>query len=218
MRLVVISDTHSLHEWVRVPSGDVLIHAGDITRNGTLEELEAFNDWLGSLDFRHIIVIAGNHDFCFESDNAAARETLSNAIYLQDESVSLDGVKFYGSPWQPEFFDWAFNLPRGEALKQKWEQIPGDTDVLITHGPPYGCGDQTFYGERVGCCDLAEAIKDKKPVLNLCGHIHEDYGTTWLGETFCINASFIDEQGIGNAPVVVDLLRADGGGWKAELG
>lgn len=217
MRLVVISDTHSMHEWVSVPCGDVLIHAGDITRSGSLEELEAFNHWLGTLDFGNILVIAGNHDFCFESENAIAREALSNAIYLEDESIAIDGVKFYGSPWQPEHFDWAFNLPRGEPLKRKWDLIPAETDVLITHGPPFGCGDQTIEGERVGCSGLAEFIEKNKPVLSLCGHIHEGYGACWLGDTFCINASFIDELGFGNDPVIVDLTKGHDGECSVKL-
>ena len=89
------------------------------------------------------IVIAGNHDFCFERDPRHCVRLLTNAVYLQDSAVVVRGLKFCGSPWQPWFCDWAFNLRRGQPLREKWDLIPSDTDVLITHGPPQGINDFT---------------------------------------------------------------------------
>lgn len=192
MKLIAISDTHGMHELIKLPKGDILIHAGDITRTGNLKELIEFNTWLGTLDYNHKLVIAGNHDFCIEEDVDKAREVLANAIFLHDEEVVINEVKFYGSPWQPEFFDWAFNLPRGEPLKKKWDLIPEDTDVLITHGPPLGHGDETVVGDRAGCEDLLNRIKVIKPKAHVFGHIHEGQGITLEGETRCINASSVD--------------------------
>ncbi len=158
MKLVCISDTHSLHRHIpEVPDGDVLIHAGDGLGQGTLENIEDLNDWLGMLPHRHKIVIAGNHDWAFQETPELAREALTNAVYLEDSSVEIEGIRFWGSPWTPTFMDWAFMLERGQQLHKKWQLIPGDTDVLITHGPPKGIGDEANLGfkcQNVGCVDL----------------------------------------------------------------
>lgn len=186
---VAIADTHGMYRELKLPRSDVLIHAGDITRYGRLEELNDFNSWLGELPHEHKIIIAGNHDKVFETDNSAARNKITNATYLQDEAITIDGIKFYGSPWQPWFLNWAFNLQRGEQIKEKWDQIPSDTDVLITHGPAYSKLDKVVEGEHVGCFDLVQAIQRTKPLFHVCGHIHEGYGMEVDESTTYINAS-----------------------------
>jgi hypothetical protein len=154
-------------------------------------------------------VIAGNHDFCFESEPKAARSRLTNAVYLQDEEVRLCGLKFYGSPWQPRFGDLAFNLDRGAPLREKWARIPADTDVLITHSPPFGHGDQTRQLERVGCVDLLEAVRRVRPCLHVFGHIHEAAGTSVEGPTTFVNASVCDTAyRPAHEPVVFDCEAA----------
>mgnify|MGYP006291605781 CR=1 FL=1 len=205
MKLIVISDTHGQHRSLEIPDGDVLIHAGDLTRHGTLGDVREFNNFLGTLPHPHKIVIAGNHDFCFEKDRKACEEILTNCIYLQDQEVVIDGVKFYGSPWQPWFYDWAFNLQRGPEIRAKWELIPEDTDVLITHGPPHGIEDMTAQGEHAGCQDLLEVIEEIKPKMHIFGHIHEGYGVTVNRETTFINASSADQlYRLLNPPIVFD--------------
>lgn len=205
MRLVLISDTHGQHERLEIPAGDVLIHAGDLTTHGQITELPAFNDFLRGLPHRHKFIVAGNHDFCFEEQPQACAELLSQAIYLQDEAVALDGVRFYGSPWQPRFFDWAFNLDRGAPLCAKWDLIPPDTDVLITHGPPWGKGDLNSEGERVGCRDLW-VVQRVRPRLHIFGHIHEGYGLTQAASTTFANASNCDlRYRPVNPPLVFDF-------------
>jgi len=194
IRLVAISDTHGLHRHLTIPDGDVLIHAGDITGHGQVEQVADFNDWLGTLPHRHKIVIAGNHDFCFEDQPVETAALLTNCIYLFDEAITLDGLYFYGSPWQPWFFDWAFNLRRGTEIRAKWELIPKETDVLITHGPPLGHGDLTSHGECVGCADLLESVRQKRPKLHIFGHIHEGYGMMQNEHTTFINASSCNLQ------------------------
>jgi Icc-related predicted phosphoesterase len=109
---------------------------------GEKDCIKDFDDWLGTLPHKHKIVICGNHDLCFEDNPKEARKLMKNAHYLEDETIEIEGLKFYGSPWQPEFHNWAFNLNRGEEIKKKWDLIPNDTDVLITHGPPYGILDK----------------------------------------------------------------------------
>lgn len=192
MKIIVTSDTHGMHGFARMPEGGILVHAGDITRHGEKRELIEFNAWLGTLYYEHILVIAGNHDFCIENDLEGSREALSNAVLLHDEEIVIDGLKFYGSPWQPVFYDFAFNLPRGEPLRRKWAMIPEDTDVLITHGPPLGHGDETTIGENVGCEDLLNRLRTIEPRAHVFGHIHEGQGITCEGETQCINASLVD--------------------------
>ena len=117
MKLACISDTHSLHRRIPdIPDGDVLIHAGDCLGQGTLENIEVLNDWLGTLPHRYKIVIAGNHDWAFQETPELARQALTNAIYLEDSGVEIEGIRFWGSPWTPTFMDWAFMLERGQQL------------------------------------------------------------------------------------------------------
>jgi predicted phosphodiesterase len=206
MRIVAISDTHGFHRSLQIPDGDVLVHAGDCTRYGRLAEVDDLNDWLGSLPHRHKIVIAGNHDSCFERDRDAAETLLTNATYLQDSAITLDGLHFYGSPWQPEFQQWSFNLPRGEPLREKWLMIPVETDVLITHGPPHGILDQIHDFQHAGCEELLAAVERLRPRVHIFGHIHEGAGVAERGPTRFINASsctFRYEP--ANPPRVIDL-------------
>ena len=211
MRLVCVSDTHGMHRRIpEIPDGDLLIHAGDSLGQGTLENLVDLNDWLGTLPHRYKIVIAVNHDWVFQEAPALARETLTHAIYLEDSGVELEGLQFWGSPWTPQFLDWAFMLERGQALRGKWQLIPKNTDVLITHGPSRGIGDQVavdFRTRNVGCVDLKQHL-EQLPSLqaHVFGHIHEGYGQYRRGQTQLINASTCTAryQPI-NPPIVLDL-------------
>src|SRR6516162_4664118 len=153
-RIVCVSDTHGRHREINIPDGDVLVHAGDLTVHGYLDELREFNAWLGTLPHRHKVVIAGNHDFCLQEQRERARPLLTHAVYLEEEAAEICGLMVYGSPWQPWFGGWAFNLHRGPELAAVWAKIPAGTDVLITHGPPAGILDQTRRGDAVGCADL----------------------------------------------------------------
>ncbi len=206
LRVVAISDTHGYHEKLKVPDGDLLIHAGDIAGRGEWRELSDFNIWLGALPHRHKVVIAGNHDFWFERFPGKARAMLSNATYLQDEAVEIEGRLLYGSPWQPEFGDWAFNLPRGEQLARVWQKIPESTDILVTHGPPAGILDLTVNGDLCGCADLRQRIAEVRPRLHVFGHIHEAYGRIEQDGTTYVNASSVNfRYKPVNEPVVLEL-------------
>ncbi|MBV1920588.1 MAG: metallophosphatase domain-containing protein [Pseudomonadales bacterium] len=208
MKCVVISDTHGIYSDLEIPPGDVFIHAGDILGRGELSELVDFNNWLSTLPHKHKIVIAGNHDWCFERNEEESRSCLTNAIYLKDESVEVDGVKFYGSPWQPFFFNWAFNLGRGMSLKAKWDLIPDNIDVLITHGPALGILDQVVDGSHVGCEELFKAIGRIKPKYHIFGHIHEGYGSKTLTGCTHINASIMTERYIpSNKPITFEINK-----------
>ena len=141
MKLVCISDTHGQHRKLNLPPGDILLHAGDFTRKGKKDEIQDFNDWLGSLSYAYKLVIAGNHDFLFENHPQQAQSLLTHAIYLEDSGIQIQGVNFWGSPVSPRFFDWAFNRERGDDIQRHWQKIPVETHVLMTHTPPYGLLD-----------------------------------------------------------------------------
>jgi Icc-related predicted phosphoesterase len=205
MKIICISDTHGQHRKLNVPDGDILIHAGDITFRGEFDILRDFNIWLGELPHRHKIYIAGNHDITHETKNA--KSLITNATYLQDSSIVIDGIKFYGSPWTPRFFDWAFNVDRGTVIRKIWSKIPNDTNVLITHGPIYGILDTVPSGLQVGCSDLKDRIKELPDLkLHVCGHIHNSYGVKTIDNTIYVNAAVCTEnyQAI-NKPIVVEI-------------
>lgn len=178
MRIVAVADTHLFHPELVVPEGDVFVHAGDLCRGGDLEELAEAAAWIAGLPHRHKVVVAGNHDWAFvhAPDLARALFARDGVVYLEDAACVLDGVTFWGSPWQPAFNDWAFNLPRGPALAAVWARIPDRTDVLITHGPPAGVLDRSPVGGRAGCADLMDRVRAAVPRLHLFGHIHQDGG------------------------------------------
>lgn len=195
-RLVLMSDTHNKHlEISQVPEGDILVHAGDFSARGSLAELSNFNEWLGTLSHRYKILVAGNHDHCFQRTPEQARNLITNAIYLQDSSVELEGLHFYGSPWQPWFFDWAFNLTRGAELRAVWEKIPNE--IL----------DMVLSGKQVGCEELAVRVRQLVNLrLHVFGHIHEADGEKQQGNVRFVNASICTVRyQPDNSPVVVDL-------------
>ncbi len=209
MRLVCLSDTHLAHRSrdLRVPDGDALLHAGDATFRGTEAELRVFFEWFGALPHARKFLVAGNHDWLFQTDPAAARRLVPPGVtYLEDSGAELGDLKIWGSPWQPEFCSWAFNLPRGAALRAKWTLVPAGVDVLVTHGPPLGILDRIPRGEKVGCADLLAELPRIRPRLHLFGHIHDAYGRLERDGTTFVNASTCDESyAPANPAVVVDL-------------
>jgi len=185
VRLVAVADTHLYHDELVVPEGDVFVHAGDLCRAGEPGELEAAARWIRALPHPTKIVVAGNHDIAFESQPERAREILGpEVVYLEEAGTRVEGLKFWGSPWQPEFNHWAFNLPRGAALAEKWALIPEDVDVLVTHGPPFGIGDRGPTAGRLGCEELLARVTKVRPLVHLFGHIHQD-GGVWQREETC---------------------------------
>lgn len=209
VRMVCISDTHNFHSQIDVPDGDVLIIAGDVCVHGSIYELAAVNEFLGGLPHKHKLLVAGNHDWCFANlvEREEARRILKNATYLEDSGVEIDGVKYWGSPWQPEFHDWAFNLPRGPKLAEVWAKIPSDTNVLITHTPPFGILDKNGNGDHCGCGALLDALNNRvQPRIHVFGHVHESYGTLEADGITFINASICNGQFRPiNRPIVIDL-------------
>ena len=206
-RIVLLSDTHNCNEQISVPDGDILIHAGDATNRGQVDEIVAFNEWFSGFPHKHKIFVAGNHDWLFETRPKYAQSLLAeNVVYLQDSAVEILGLKIYGSPWQPRFFDWAFNLNRGSEMAEKWKLIPNEVDILITHGPPFGILDETPRGDFAGCEELRKRVEEIRPQLHVFGHIHFGYGTEEKFGVRFVNASNCDEDYLPtNPPIVVDL-------------
>lgn len=204
MRIVAVADTHLFHDQLAVPDGDVFVHAGDMCRLGDLAELQLAAAWVASLPHRHKVIVAGNHDWAFAREPGAARAMFPGMHYLQDAEVAIDGLRFYGAPWQPAYNDWAFNLPRGKALAAAWAKIPPGIDVLVTHGPPDGIGDRSGISRRAGCADLRRRVAKVEPRLHLFGHIHQDGGAWQLGATTFANVTTWECE---RAPTVFDVER-----------
>jgi predicted phosphodiesterase len=217
MRITFISDTHTKHHRLDLPGGDLLIHAGDIMNSGYIaHEVTDFCKWFEAQDYDVCTFIAGNHDRIFELNPDVASQIVNSygVDYIQDDSFEYgdfpdEMVKIYGSPWQPEFYNWAFNLPRrGDELKEKWDNIPEDVDILVTHGPPQGHLDISGppYNEGDLGCELLRVRVDKiKPKIHVFGHIHGSYGYKFYNGTHFINASVLNERYAPvNAPVTAD--------------
>ena len=216
-RITFISDTHTKHDKVSgfLTGGDILVHAGDLTGRGYITEIENFMKWYDNINnYDTKVFIAGNHDFGFQDDNQKLRGLLTGyktIDYLEDELMMVGEeyetmIKIWGTPWQPEFHNWAFNLPRGEKLKEKWDMIPLNTDILITHGPPMGKLDYVRYDNvNVGCEELMKRVEEIKPKIHVFGHIHEGYGYVFDGNTHYINAAVLNGRyEFRNKPITVD--------------
>ncbi len=181
-RILHISDTHGLHRrMTNLPEADVIVVSGDVTMAGTPDEAMDFCTWLQALPFRHKIYIAGNHEACFRG---LVSESDGNCHYLSNSGVVLEGVKFYGVPM---FMDDAMS----GRLERSYEQIPVDTDVLITHQPPFGILDEDggrCYGDKT----LRARLATVNPTLHLFGHIHNACGIGHFGSTICSNGAVVD--------------------------
>ena len=207
MKICCLSDLHGYLP--NVPECDLLILAGDYCPSSKITKQffwlkTEFADWLNKIpESTQVIGVAGNHDWIFERNPDLVPKM--NWTYLQDNGTEWSGLKIWGSPWQPRFWDWAFNADE-DFMEKKWEMIPNDIDILILHGPPQGYGDLTIHGEHTGSPSLTKKIEEIKPKLVVAGHIHHSYGQYHIGETICVNASYVDESYIPkNKPIIIEL-------------
>lgn len=220
LKIVSISDTHGMHQKLdgQIPFGDVLVHAGDLTRHGKLHELESFCAWFAAQPHTYKVFIAGNHDACLEQSPELCRPIIEKygLTYLQDGAVTIDGKVFYGSPRTPQFFDWSFMSLRGKSIRRYWDNIPNKVDVLITHGPPHGIGDLvppyrgvSRFPRHAGCLQLLLKIVEVEPTLHICGHIHAGHGIVRTDEipmtTFINAATCTEKYEPTNKPILVEL-------------
>lgn len=236
-RIIVISDTHGKESKLNIPEGDILIHAGDFTRTGLEDEITQFSNWLGKLPHKHKIVIAGNHEITFDLENEKelkesfygyshknqinfknTKALLKNCIYVEHNLIEVEGLKIFGTPYQPVFYHWAFN--REEIDREKlMKEIPSDIDILITHGPPNGILDYVPRSKtHAGCKFLLKEVNERiKPRLHVFGHIHEAYGWEKNQDTLFLNASNCNLRYEAiNKPFIVDL-DSENKSKKADL-
>jgi Icc-related predicted phosphoesterase len=206
MRFLCTSDLHGFWDFAGWPEADCLIVAGDFTRYGRLHEVDEFNARLASVKCQHKVVIAGNHDWACQEEPEKVRRIFTNAHYLCDEAMELDGLRIAGYPWTPQFYDWAYMKPR-QDMHIVWDQIPFGIDLLVTHGPPAGKLDWTSRGEYAGCEALRDAVERVRPQACVFGHVHSGYGQATNGVTDFYNVSRCNEAYHPvNDPVVFDLL------------
>lgn len=213
MRITAISDTHNKHKYIDTRAfkgSDIVIHAGDFTSNGNLEQTKSFLSWYSSLDIPHKILVAGNHDFKAASITFdEVLEQFPNITYLYNSSVTINGYKIWGSPFSTTFGRWAF-MRDDDDLSKIWKTIPSDTDIVVTHGPAYGNGDrvQEAYGRdpNVGSVSLYNKLaKLRKLKLHVTGHIHESQGL-YISKWTTINASICDLAYVPfNQPISIHL-------------
>lgn len=202
MKICCISDTHHAHRKTIIPEGDVLIHAGDGV-GPTMRGLEEFLNWFVTHPHPVKIFIGGNTDSVLEQQPVAVRSLIpSSVVYLENEGINVNGVRFWGSPIVPRFLDISFNADRGSAIKKYWDLIPEETDVLITHSPPMGILDKTARGASVGCLELLNRVQEIQPKLHFFGHVHESYGKYISNGTQFYNAAYMNR---GNAPWCVEF-------------
>ena len=219
MEITFISDTHTYmydndFKELILPEGDILCFSGDIMSSGYNEhELIHFLEWISKQPFIYKVFIAGNHDRLLEDKPLIADEIISKykangVVYLKNSSFEYNGIKIYGTPHQPYFCGWAFNVPDLNKLKNIYQMIPDDVDILLTHCPPYGILDQSHRpnysnptgDEHLGSMELKEVLEQKHnyncmPKVVAFGHIHGDGGKQKkIGDTLYINASLCDED------------------------
>jgi Icc-related predicted phosphoesterase len=204
VRVVCLADTHELHRELDVPRGDLLIHAGDFTFWNHISMIQDFNDWLGELPHLYKVVIPGNHDRAFGRD-PKLRSKITNARLLINESVTIAGLKIWGSPVTCD--DAAYGHAKPEERTSLYASIPPDTDILLTHGPPRGILDHEPGSDHLqGCPQLREAVLRLKPRLHVFGHCHVGYGVLPATQTIFINAALLGWAGdLENKPIVLDM-------------
>ncbi len=217
MKLVCISD---LHEFLPVIQRcDLLLIAGDITfsQHGDLDRQWAFLDgpfrrWLQGVPARQVVGIAGNHDQVFEKEPARVRALDLPWIYLEDSRADVLGLGIWGTPWTLPFQDWAFNADADE-LECRFGLIPCGTDIILTHGPPRGVGDNVIESgtvRNIGAVAAMAAIHRVNPKLYVCGHVHEGRSMNQIDEqginTVVVNCCLMDPNYKPvHAPIEIDL-------------
>jgi Icc-related predicted phosphoesterase len=202
-----ISDLHG--HYPQLEGGDLLIVAGDLTASDRFRELYDFCQWMRAQDYKKKIVISGNHDNHLQELNPFD-EIPIDFVYLFDSGTEFEGLKIWGSPWTKTFDGMnprcmAFTVDTDKKLAQKWAMIPEDTDILITHCPPWGIMDMVtrvtpegIRSLRTGSKSLANKVgkMDNPPKLWVWGHIHQCYGidpTVRKKQCIMVNASHMDE-------------------------
>lgn len=205
MRVLTLSDTHNQHKNLEIPTNgySIVVHTGDFSNSGSEEEVDDFLLWYSELPCKCKVLVAGNHDwFAYTNpDEFKAKCKLLDIIYLCDSEVVINGVKFYGTPYVPRFYDWAF-MEDELMLVHRYSLIPEDTNVLLTHGPALWIKDEVRRG-HVGSGALTQRLPDlTKLTHHIFGHIHEDVGRVNIEGVTHINASCVFDEPQGNSKII----------------
>ena len=215
MKIVFISDTHIKHRDLdfsmsKYNDVETIVHSGDFSHNQ--KQFDDFINWFSELPFKNKILIPGNHEILVQENEEDFFRVCKEfgIIGLIDSGVVIDDIKFYGSPWTPLFFNWAY-MKEDYILDQYWDKIPNDVNVLITHGPAYGILDGVIHygiGENVGSESLADRIDHlKKLKIHTFGHIHEARGMYKENKILRINASSVNQNYEILPPFIVDYYN-----------
>jgi Icc-related predicted phosphoesterase len=194
IRIITCSDTHDQHSLLKpVPDGDIFIHAGDFTNRGDFGELNRFREWMNSQRHDYKVVVAGNHDFTLDTNPGLTKCYMNGFQYLEDRYINIEGVSFYGSPWQSDLP--GVGLYRSKSDAHPFHRIP-KVDILVTHVPPRGILDCTVSGKRLGDEILLNKYTDESiaPSIHIFGHIHESRGVLEAYNTTFINTSSLDSM------------------------
>lgn len=214
MQVTFFSDTHRNHDKVIMPKSDITVFCGDFSSEGSYKDTLSFLEWYNKIEGPKVM-IAGNHDISFDEKMTHCRMEIKNLLknfpditYLENSSIEINGCKIWGSPITPWFYGdyWAFNKHRGSDIYAIWKEIPLDTDILVTHGPPMYMLDKTKDGMNVGCGDLYNKVMEIKPKIHAFGHIHEGYGQQEHEGVIFVNASCSDfHYNPINKPITITL-------------
>lgn len=217
IKIVAISDTHSNHEKIEIPECDILIHSGDFVNSHTMPQSQAesatkeFSDWISSLkQAKRKIIVPGNHDFFCQRNEDTVKGWLDPSVdMLVDQLVEVNGWKIWGTPWQPNFYNWAYNVKNNQDMKDKLNIIPSGIDILVTHHPPYGILDKSSWGNTCGCPFTLDWIKNNNDLkLHVFGHIHPGYGSESISGTIFCNASIVNHKyEVENEPKIFFLEK-----------
>jgi Icc-related predicted phosphoesterase len=210
MKIVAFSDIHGqqnnkLARWFNNNPGDLLIFAGDLQLNN-LDDGTKFIEWIHQLPYTNKILVFGNHDGNYIHALAyIIQNSFNNITFLNNNNTIINGIKIFGSPHSVEYGSWWFMMKDNE-LADLWNKIPDDTDILITHGPPFGILDYTCDGFTTGSKTLGEKISKLKQLkYHIFGHIHESYGIKRINNITFMNVSLLNEKyQFANNPIIID--------------
>lgn len=210
---VCTSDIHMLHEKIDVPFADVFVCAGDMGDAGTLEESQEVLAWIAKLPHSVRIVTPGNHDGPLQDAKILEklRSEFPNITILIDQTITINGLKIHASPWVPGTpvkgeYPWAFDIWSLEGRMSKWNMIPDDVDVLITHTPALGSRDTDRDNVSRGCSALDfRRARLNNLKLHIFGHIHSSAGTEIKNGITLVNAAIALSDEEVRKPIVVSV-------------
>lgn len=237
MKIIAFSDIHAnfsksikkeIDSIIENNDIEVIICAGDFSSNNI--NFYSFLEYFNSFNVKNKIIVAGNHDIDLTNQNSSMNKHIMkemNIIYLEDSEVIIDGIKFYGTPWTPTFMNWAF-MKDDLELSNIFDNIPEDTDVLISHGPPYGILDETKIIEKkrksiynnfdykiketiksVGSISLLEEVNKRKNIkYHIFGHVHTGYGYKNIENKNFYNVSLLNDfYKFQNPPTLIEIKK-----------